>query len=235
MDSTDVRHDWAERSGEYSPAYYAYYGPNETSEIVRSLLARRVGTDASVLELGCSSGRHLSHLFDEGFHDLAGIELNADAADVMAEAYPDLASKGTFYLDAIEDVVVDFEDDQFDAVYSVQTLQHLHPDVAWVFDELVRIAGELLVTVENEGEREDVEEMDGDSRGDAVELSGDPPVSHINDEFPLYHRNWGKVFSAQDCRELDVVSEIGVDVPGDHRETVRAFHPPSENRNGTGR
>ena len=227
MDSTDVRRSWAERSGEYSPAYYAYYGPNETSEIVRSVLERRVGTDASVLELGCSSGRHLSHLLDGGFHDLSGIDVNDDAVDVMTDAYPDLAAEGTFYLAAIEDVVADFADDQFDAVYSVQTLQHLHPDVAWVFDELVRIAGELLVTVENESEAAD--------RDDEADRSDDPPVSHVNDEFPLYHRNWGEVFSARGCRELDVASEIGVDIPEDHRETVRAFSPPSGDADGTGR
>lgn len=221
MNSTDVRRSWAERSGEYSPAYYAYYGPNETSELLRGLLTRTVGTDASVLEVGCSSGRHLSSLLEHGFSDLSGIEVNEDALDVMAETYPALAAEGTFYLDAVEDVVVGFEDDRFDAIYSVQTLQHLHPDVEWVFDELVRVAGKLLVTVENE--RQAV--GDGD---DAADRSGDPPVSYVNDDFPLYHRNWGNVFTARGCREVEVGAELGVDVPDDHRETVRAFRPPSE-------
>lgn len=217
MDSTEVRRQWAERSGEYSPEYYAYYGPNETSEVVRRILERRIDKRGPVLELGCSSGRHLSHLLEHGFDDLAGIEVNDDAYDVMADTYPDLAAEGTFYLAAIEDVVDDFDDDQFSAVYSVQTLQHVHPDAEWIFDELVRVTGDLLVTVENEG--------DADGPGSEP---GESTVSYVNGDFPLYHRDWGEIFAARGCREVDVGAELGVDVPDDLRETVRAFKPPSD-------
>ncbi|MFC6835078.1 class I SAM-dependent methyltransferase [Halomarina ordinaria] len=201
MDSHEVRRQWAERSGEYSPEYYAYYGPDDTSETVHALLDRFVGRDARVLELGCSSGRHLSHLHEEGFEDLSGIEVNDDALDVMEEVYPDLADAGTFYLDAIEDVVGDFADDRFDAVYSVETLQHLHPDAEWVYAELARITAGLLVTVENEGE-------------------GEHEVNYVDDDVPLYYRDWNRVFTDVGCVEVAV--ERG------KRDTVRAFRPPRE-------
>jgi len=202
VDSNEVRQEWAERSGEYSPEYYAYYGPDETSETIRSILDRFVARDASVLELGCSSGRHLAHLLDDGFEDLAGIEVNGDAFDVMEETYPELAEQGTFYHAAIEDVVGDFDDGQFDAVYSVETLQHLHPDVEWVFEELARITDDLLVTVENEG-------------GEDQSHSGDPDVNYVNDDFPLYYRDWSRVFTEFDFVEVD--AEVG------ERDTVRTF------------
>ncbi|MFB6178072.1 MAG: class I SAM-dependent methyltransferase, partial [Halobaculum sp.] len=35
MNSDEVRRRWADRSGEFSPEYYAYYGPNATSETIR--------------------------------------------------------------------------------------------------------------------------------------------------------------------------------------------------------
>ncbi|NHN47137.1 class I SAM-dependent methyltransferase [Halostella sp. JP-L12] len=203
MNSNEVRRQWAERSGEYSPEYYAYYGPDERSESVRSLLDRFLDRDARVLELGCSSGRHLSHLYEGGFENLAGIEVNADAFDVMADAYPDLYGDGTFYVDAIEDVVRDFDDGQFDAVYSVETLQHLHPDVEWVFEELVRIADDLVVTVENEG--------DGDPN------ATDPEVNYVREDVPLYYRDWNRVFT--DLGLVEVAAESG------DRDTVRAFRP----------
>ncbi|MFD1585583.1 class I SAM-dependent methyltransferase [Halorientalis brevis] len=202
MDSNEVRQEWAERSGEYSPEYYAYYGPDETSESIRSILDRFVARDASVLELGCSSGRHLAHLLDHGFENLAGIEVNGDAFDVMEETYPALADQGTFYHAAIEDVVGDFEDGQFDAVYSVETLQHLHPDVEWVFEEIARITDDLLVTVENEG-------------GEDQSHSDDPDVNYVNDDFPLYYRDWSRVFTEFDFVEVD--AEVG------ERDTVRTF------------
>lgn len=198
--SSDVRRQWAERSGEYSPAYYAHYGPDDTSETIRDILDRYLGRSASVLEVGCSSGRHLAHLLDHGFEQVSGIELNDEAFEVMAEAYPDLASTGTFYADAVENVVEEFGDGQFDAVYSVETLQHLHPDATWVFEELVRITDDLLLTVENEG-------RDG--------RTSDDRVRHVGDGIPLYHRDWRRVFTDLGLQEVEA------DASG--RDTTRIF------------
>ncbi|MEF8840181.1 MAG: class I SAM-dependent methyltransferase [Haloarculaceae archaeon] len=220
MNADQIRRQWAERSGEFSPAYYAYYGPDRASELVRDVLDRYLDRDARVLELGCSSGRHLAHLHDHGFENLVGIELNEDALDVMAEAYPELADAGTFYFDAIEDVVEGVEDGWFDAVYSVQTLQHVHPESAWVFEELVRITDDLLVTVENEGGGS-AANGDGDGEGDRPR-SSDPEgeVNYVNGEFPLFYRDWNRVFT--DLGLLEV--EAGTD----GRDTLRAFRPPDE-------
>ncbi len=209
VNSNEVRRQWAERTGEYSPEYYAYYGPDERSESVRDLLERFVDPEASVLELGCSSGRHLAHLYDHGFENLTGIDVNDDAFDVMEETYPDLAAAGTFYNDTIEGVVGDFDDDRFDVVYSVETLQHLHPDVEWVLEDISRITDDLLITVENEGDDET-----------AHSESADPDVSYVNDDFPLYHRDWNRVFTELGLLEVDV--EVG------DRDTVRAFRTSQE-------
>jgi SAM-dependent methyltransferase len=211
VDSNDVRREWAERTGEYSPEYYAYYGPDETSETVRRLVDRFVDRDAAVLELGCSSGRHLSHLHDDGFENLAGVEINADAIDVMREHYPDLAADGTFYLEPIEDVVRDFEDGQFDVVYSVETLQHLHPDLEWVFEELARITGDLLVVVENEGEN------GGETGSEGTSAASSTDVNYVDDGVPLYYRDWNRIFTELGLREVERSS--------DGRDTVRAFRP----------
>lgn len=211
MDSNEVRREWAERTGEYSPEYYAYYGPDETSETIRAVLDRFVGQDAAVLELGCSSGRHLSHLHDNGYEDVAGIEVNEDAVDVMEEHYPDLAAEGTFYQDAIENVVGDFEDRAFDAVFSVETLQHLHPETEWVYEELVRITNQLLVTAEIEKPRVDEED-------DTTPRDGSPEgaeVNYVDDDVPLYYRNWNHVFTGLGLGERERFQ--------DGRDTVRAF------------
>ena len=212
VDQTDVRRQWEVRSGEYSPAYYAYYGPNETSEELHGILEQYVDHDAHILELGCSSGRHLSHLFEHGFENLSGIDVNEDAFDVMEETYPDLATHGSFYHDAIEDVVTTFDDGQFDVVYSVETLQHLHPDLEWVFAELSRITDDLLVTVENEGVG-DCENEPEDAGTDR--RSTDPEVNYINDDFPLYYRNWKQIFTG--------LGFVEVDVRSGERDTVRTF------------
>jgi len=202
MDPDDVRRDWAERSGKYSPSYYAELGPNEVSETLADVLGHYAHQDAAILELGCGSGRHLDHLRSQGYENLTGIDINEEAFEVMAEHYPRLAETGTFLTGAIEDRLSEFDDDAFDVVYTVETLQHIHPEDTWVFEEVARVTGDLLVTAENEG--------NSPQRG-----RGDAEVSYVDDEFPLYHRNWKQVFSdiglAQLLREPTA------------RDTIRVF------------
>lgn len=199
MDADQVRREWAGRSGEFSPEYYAYRGPDRRSEAVAELLQEFLSSRASVLELGCNAGRHLAHLQDCGFETLAGVEVNDDALEVLRETYPDLAAVGTFHHGAFRDVLVEFEDDQYEAVFSIETLQHVHPDTAWVFEEVARITETLLVTVETE-RAADEEETE---------------VTLVDDDLPLYHRDWAEVFSGYGLEEVHAERA--------DRTTIRAF------------
>lgn len=204
MDGETVRRRWERVDGEFSPGYYAYYGPNETSEAIRARLDSSIDTDDAVLELGCSAGRHLAHLLDNGYADLWGIDVNDSARSVMLETYPDLAEQGTFYFDAIESVLETFADDQFDAVFSVQTLQHIHPDSEWVFEELARITDTILLTAEVETE--------------ATPGRTEPTVRYVDEDVPLFYRDWEAVFT--DLGFTQVEASV-LD-----RSTLRVFHPP---------
>ena len=202
MNPDEVRQDWAERSGKFSPAYYARIGPNEVSETLADVLGHYVDDDAAILEVGCGSGRHLAHLQGHGFENLTGIDINDEAFDVMADHYPRLAEAGTFHTGALEELLPEFSDGAFDVVYSVETLQHVHPEDEWVFEEFSRITTDLLVTAENEGNRPDL------GREEAS-------VSYVEDEFPLYHRNWKRIFT-----DLGFAQLIREPTP---RDTIRVF------------
>ena len=202
VDLHSVRNTWTDRTGEYSPAYYAHCGPNDTSTVIRDILSGYLPRDATVLELGCGSGRHLRHLANGGFENLSGVDINAEAFDTMRETYPTLAADGTFHCGPIEDIIGDFDDRQFDAVYSVETLQHLHPDVEWVFEEIARITNNILVTAEIEGPIRE-------------SSASDPDVNYVDKDTPLYYRDWSRIFTALDLVEVDVVHG--------NRDTTRTF------------
>ncbi|WP_458187931.1 class I SAM-dependent methyltransferase [Haladaptatus sp. NG-WS-4] len=205
MEPDDNHRGWAERSGKFSPAHYARIGPNEVSETLAAVFEYYVREDAAILEVGCSSGRHLAHLRDDGFENLTGIDINDESFDVMAEAYPQLATTGTFHTGAIEEVLPEYPDGAFDVVYSVETLQHIHPENEWVFEELVRVTSDLLIIAENEG--------NSPQRGrEGTE------VSYVDNDFPLYYRNWKRVFS--DLGLAQLVCEPS------KRDTVRVFRVP---------
>ncbi|WP_436930816.1 class I SAM-dependent methyltransferase [Halosimplex halobium] len=209
MDPEDNRRGWADRSEKYSPEYYAEIGPNEVSETIADAFDYYLDDGAAILEVGCGSGRHLAHLRDRGFENLAGIDINADSFDVMADRYPRLAETGDFRTGAVEDLLPEYDDGAFDAVFSVETLQHIHPDDEWVFAELTRITADLLVTAENEG--------NSPQRG-----RGEAEVSRVDDEFPLFHRDWKAVFTDLGCAQL--LSEPT------SRDTIRVFRVSSATR-----
>ncbi len=205
MDPDDVREDWADRSGRFSPEYYAQIGPNQVSETLADVFSHYVDEDADILEIGCGSGRHLAHLRDQGFKHLSGIDINDESFDVMAEAYPRLVETGTFHTGAVEAVLPEFDDDAFDVLYSVETLQHIHPDDEWVFEECARVTSDILITAENEG--------NSPERG-----RENLDISYVDDEFPLYHRNWKEVFSGLGLAQL-------LREPT-KRDTIRVFRHP---------
>ena len=197
MNPAENHGGWAGRSGEFSPAYYAHLGANATSERLAEICSSAVAADAAVLELGCSAGRHLAHLHDNGFSNLAGIDINDESFEAMADQYPELAATGTFHTGAIEDILPEYPDDAFDVVYSVETLQHVPPENTAVFEEVARVTADLLVTVENEG---------GDSEEE---------MTYVNDDFPLYYRNWEAIFT-----DLGLVQRFSEETK---RDTLRVF------------
>ncbi len=202
IDPEDNHRSWAERSGEYSPKYYAEIGANEVTETLAAVFEHYVDSDAAVLELGCSSGRHLAHLHNQGYKNLTGIDINDESFEVMAKYFPRLAEAGTFHTGPIEDILPGMDDDTFDVIYSVETLQHVHPDDEWVFEEIVRVSNDLVITAENEG--------NSPTRGRKAST-----VSSVHDEFPLYHRDWKDVFSELGLAQL--LCEPG------KRDTVRVL------------
>jgi len=218
MDSSTNHQAWAERSGEFSPTYYAHLGPNKVSRSLVTLLDHSVAADASILEVGCSSGRHLAHLMENGFENLTGIDINDESFEVMADSYPALAEAGAFHTGAIERLVPEFADDTFDVVYSVETLQHVHADDEWVFADLARITSDLLVTIENEGSSADSTERSERRTDGADSTRTAEDVQFVNGEFPLYCRDWNRVFTDLGLEELLCKPS--------KRDTIRAFRKP---------
>ncbi len=125
-----------------SPA--AFLQKEARSRGLFAMLDRVVPKDAKIIEIGCGAGRNLAFLYDQGYTNLAGIEINPHAIALLRETYPQLADI-TIYEGSAEDVLPTLTDDQFNVAVTMSTLQHIHPDSTDVFDQLVRVAGQLFV------------------------------------------------------------------------------------------
>lgn len=115
-----------------------------------NLLRRYADVTAKVLEIGCNVGRNLDFLFQEGHTHLAGVEISAAPLRLFRAAYPETFRHVTIHHAPIESIVERFRDREFDVVFTMAVMEHIHIDSEWIFPEIARIAGSLLITIEDE-------------------------------------------------------------------------------------
>jgi SAM-dependent methyltransferase len=120
------------------------------SQLLTKLVRAHATQDMKILEIGCGVGRNLNYLFQAGFRKLEGLEISAKAIDVLRKSYPDMALRINIYHDALEDKIEQFEDGEFDLVYTMAVLSFIHTDSEWTFKEIARIAKSLLIVIEDE-------------------------------------------------------------------------------------
>jgi SAM-dependent methyltransferase len=124
-----------------------YIGPVGRSEVLLELISD-LPKDARILEVGCNVGRNLAYLFDHGYQNVEGVEISSHAVELLRSTYPQLADRPV-HLGAAEEVLPGLPD-EYDLVYTMAVLEHIHPDSAVVFDQIVRL-GRSVLSIEPPG------------------------------------------------------------------------------------
>lgn len=132
------------------PDYYLQGEPR--SRFLLDLIQQHVGSAGSILEIGCNVGRNLHFLYQAGYRSLAGIEISAGALEMMRQHFGEMAAHSRIIHSPVEDAIRALRDREFDAVYTMAVLEHIHPDSEWIFREMVRVCGKCLITIEDEGD-----------------------------------------------------------------------------------
>ena len=135
------------------PQHYLPEGGVEGEKISQFLLKiidSYAERNDKILEIGCNIGRNLDYLYRTGFLNLEAIEISEDAVKLLHETYPETASHAKIYNTPVESSIMDFADEQFDIVFTVAVLYHIHTNSDWIFPEIVRITRKYLITIENE-------------------------------------------------------------------------------------
>ena len=142
-----VHQYWLEKG---IPENYLNVSDNRSEYLVK-LVQEHMDTSASFLEIGCNVGRNLNGLFQSGYKNLAGIEIQPKAITLMKKAYSEMARSTQIWIVPIEEVIKDFKDNSFDLVFTMATLMHIHYDSNFIFAEVARITRRFLILTEREG------------------------------------------------------------------------------------
>jgi SAM-dependent methyltransferase len=194
IDSNDALHEYWKNPDDDIDQPEKQLEFDATSEFLLELAESRIDESARVLELGCNVGRNLHYFHQSGFRDLVGIEISGEALDLLEETYPSLAADADLHHGAAEDVLPELPDDSVDLTFTMAVLAHIHPDSEFVFDEIVRVTADYLVTLENEE----------------------------TTSYKQVPRDYGEVFTDRGCEQAAVVGGEEVARRTEQRDAYRA-------------
>ena len=127
-----------------------YFEGIEKSKFLLKFIKKYGTKESKIFEIGCNVGRNLNFLYNSNFKNLETVEISEDAVKLLKETFPEMANEIKIYNISIEDVINDFSNENFDIVFTMAVLEHIHDDSSWIFEEIVRITKKYLITIEDE-------------------------------------------------------------------------------------
>ena len=119
--------------------------PALTAAVVDAIRVVASSTD-SILELGCSVGRNLAALKQNGFKDLQGIEINPEAVHLGRDVF-DLKDI-TIHVGSIEKLIS--IGTPVDVIFTQSVFMHLPPSSDWIYSLVASKARKAVITTEVE-------------------------------------------------------------------------------------
>lgn len=111
---------------------------NEHGNIVSSYLYfQKFGfaKDKKILEIGCSYGSLLFNLYDDGYKDVQGIDIDEEFVKCGKKTYKSIADKINLY----NGVKIPFDDETFDVVLMFDVIEHIPRVHLFIKNEISRV------------------------------------------------------------------------------------------------
>ena len=141
---------WKNPDAENSPLGYL---DNEItilrSKFLYEIVSKHFDIRANILEIGSNVGRNLNYLYQKGYTNLKGIEINSQAVELMSKKYSECYKNIKIFSVPIEESIQYATTNQFDLTFTMAVLEHLPEESKWVFKEMERISRNVL-TIEDE-------------------------------------------------------------------------------------
>ena len=144
---------WEARKLGESHGPHQYMEPQESSHILIEEVVRNAHDQrASILDLGCNVGRHLNALYQRGFTNLYGVDVQKAAVEKMGQVFPEMAEKVRVEQASFQEYLPKVPDRFFDLVFTHGATIELVPPSFPICWQMARVAGKTLVLVINESD-----------------------------------------------------------------------------------
>ena len=122
-----IKSYWKNRkldSDKHSPKVYVQYGPKE--KIFLDYIIKNISRKKIIFEFGCNAGRCMRYLFDNGYKNLCGFDINENSIRLLFECNLEMAWKGMFISGELSNLKNIFK--KFDVAISKGVLFNISPD-----------------------------------------------------------------------------------------------------------
>lgn len=130
--------------GQYYPTAPKW---SSRSQTILNLLSPLISKDDSILEIGCNTGRNLNHLWQAGYKNVCGMEISEHAVKRLRAEYPCL-SLTPIDIGPAELSIQKYDSGSIDILFTMSTLEQLHPDSRLLFKEIARVARKYVLAIE---------------------------------------------------------------------------------------
>ena len=127
-------------------SYVKKYTKERSEYLCNLFLEYNIPKNNSIFEIGCNCCRNLNYLYQRKYKLLTGIEISKKALDLQKEIFPEL--KAILINSSIEDYILKINDKEFETVFTMAVLQHIHIDSNWIFEHIARICKKYLLLIE---------------------------------------------------------------------------------------
>lgn len=140
---------WRNPKDHNSSENYNKSHTQQRSIYLTNIFKKYIHNKSKILEIGCNCCRNLSYLYNANYHNLYGIEINENALSLSRKFFNNLDNV-VLINSAIEDFILNFKDNEFDVVFTMAVLQHIHVDSNWIFEHIARISKQYIILIELE-------------------------------------------------------------------------------------
>ena len=118
------------------------------SQTVIKILSPYINKEYCILEIGCNAGRNLNHLWQAGYKNICGMEISEYAVKRLRIEYSCLADVPV-EIGPAELSIRRRLDNSVDVIFTMATLEHLHPDNRYLFKEIARVTRKYVLAIES--------------------------------------------------------------------------------------
>lgn len=120
--------------------------------LIDEIVSRAMSLDDRILDLGCNVGRHLYALWQRGYMNLFGIDVQHAALELMGKAFPELTGTVTVSQGTFQEYLPRVADRTFDICFTHGATIELVPPHFPICAELARISRRAVILMIGESE-----------------------------------------------------------------------------------